>query len=433
MAIRLSKYGDVSYVNEHKMLLGRDAPNQHPILSITGLQKELNVRYIKPAFGIPPEDLKEKYLKEVDFEQFKATINLDFAEFKIKIKEHENKITANKNDIKNNYTEIQKILANLDLINNKLGHLEIPDELFPNGVHIEQVDFTATDSLKVFTINNLDEKYRVIEPTILKQSESGYVLCKKCREFNIEYTSSHSLNITFEENGVYKINYITGRLTDSEFNVLLEYIKKLENMINTGVNGGGTKVNPKFKIRYEKDELDRVVKEIYTGGVNKTVEFTYNSNNDITRKTVSMDDKVAYALYTYDDDHNLIGIDDTGTDIPLDGTRPKKFKCTLTYNSNHKVVKEEFTGEIEKIVTYSYNVYGDIIKKVSMSGNNTYTAIYTYDNERNLIGIEDSGTEDVTIVYPDNYKCPGSDGTHNGYELITIPEIDLLFEVIKNE
>ena len=57
MSLKLNRKGTTAYVNNHSALQGRDLPNQHNILSITGLVEALEEKYELPETGIPKQEL----------------------------------------------------------------------------------------------------------------------------------------------------------------------------------------------------------------------------------------------------------------------------------------------------------------------------------------------------------------------------------------
>jgi hypothetical protein len=140
------------------------------------------------------------------------------------------------------------------------------------------------------------------------------------------------------------------------------------------------------------------------------------------------------ASYIYNAEGKLISVQDEGTDIPVNGTAPRKYNLTITYTQYGKIEKETYTGDINKEVQYTYNAYNDITKKIITENGTTKTANYIYDQNRTLIKIEDEGTESIAIVFPSDYKGSTSgSGTATDIETISEPEIDLIFETIFKE
>lgn len=76
--------------------------------------------------------------------------------------------------------------------------------------------------------------------------------------------------------------------------------------------------------------------------------------------------------------------------------RPKYHK--KSYYSDDLLIKEEFIGEISKIVTYEYNDEKQLVKKTVQRHDGTiYFALYKYDENGNVIEIQDNGTEEDYI------------------------------------
>ncbi len=433
MSIKLIVKGDKVHYNDHSLLDGLDKPNQHPISAIIGLQDALDSKYIKPIGGIPASDLAEKYVSQSALDNQAAAMQSLYASCKILIDENTENISENTTDIKVNEDNITKINTELVEINNKLNKVPGQDTIFNGSSSIHQEKFEATDDNKVFHASILDTDLKVITPTIIKDN------ALYTGNYNVDYPDDTTLEIKFEENGTYLINYISGPVSESEYEVLLNYLKILEDRMLK--YSSGSLVKPAHNVEYVYDETSGdLIEEIYTGNINKTVKYEHDGNGNITRKTVTQEDTIKTAVYSYDDKNNLISIEDTGTDIPLDGTRAKSFNCVITYDENSNVLKEVYTGDINKIVEYTYNSYSDVLTKTVTEDGTTKSAQYIYDENRKLINIIDNGTEAVAIVFPSS--ASGGDGSNNGgssgngsneFDPITKADIDLIFNTIFEE
>lgn len=429
MSIKLKVTGNEITTNVHYLLAGLDNPNQHPIEAIIGLHDELDSKYIKPSTGIPASDLAEKYVSQNVLDSNIYSLQALYASCKIAINENKENIANNLSYIKINEENITEIGVALDKINDRLNKVPDKDTIFNGSSSIHQEEFTATEENKTFTISILDTDLKVIRPTIIKDNKlySG--------NYSVSYPDDTTLQITFEENGTYLINYISGPVSESEYEVLLNYLKILEDKMLK--YSSGSIVKPAHNVEYIYDDSGNLLEEIYTGNVNKVIKYEYNPNNNISKKTVIQEDNIKSAVYSYDDDDNLICIEDNGTDIPLDGTRAKSYTLNITYDENNNILKEEYRGDINKVIEYEYNNYSDVITKSVTEDGITKTAQYIYDQNRKLVNIVDSGTEAVTIVFPDSSsgggtggecQCPGT-----CCDEITKEDVDLIFNTIFEE
>lgn|GEM_PF-6587773 len=431
MSIKLTLKGDKLHHNEHFLLNGLDKANQHPMEAIIGLVDELAKKYIKPIKGIPDSDLAERYVTENILTSEVAKLNSLYAKNEQEIKTINENLTTMNSTLINDANDVRTIKSQYDLIENMLKTLNIPDAPKDNGPHIEQREFTADDTNKTFKIEIIDTDLKVIEPTIIKSDNSLAVLNV---DYTISYPDDKTLEVNFINNGKYKINYIAGELTETQFNILLEYMNKIRHEISIGMAGSGAILKPACNVELIYDDYNRLSQEKYTGDVTKIIDYTYDSNNNITKKTVTQDNLIKVASYIYNAEGKLISVQDEGTDIPVNGTAPRKYNLTITYTQYGKIEKETYTGDINKEVQYTYNAYNDITKKIITENGTTKTANYIYDQNRTLIKIEDEGTESIAIVFPSDYKGSTSgSGTATDIETISEPEIDLIFETIFKE
>lgn len=429
MSITLKIKGNTIHFNEHHLLNGLDKPNQHPISSIIGLQDLLDKKYIKPLDGIPSSDLAEKYITSFELQSVEAALQALYAKCQsdiinnqTDIETNTSNITINKDDISN----LKKDYNNLSNTVNNLPSLDLTN--FGGSSCIKQEIFIATDDNKTFSTTLMDTNLKVIEPTILKEDGS---LAKLGIDYELNYPNDTTLNVTFSDNGKYLINYISGEISESEFNVLIEYLKKLENKVD--VNYQGSILNPSYDVEYIYDEEDRVIQANYTGNVNKSIIYTYDSDDNIISKTVKQDGIMKSAHYIYDSNNLLIKVEDSGTDIPIDGTRGREYHLVITYDKDNYIEKEEYSGEINKTITYEHNYYGDITKKTVVENEITKIAVYIYDENRKLVSVNDTGTESVAIAFSKSDSTPDCSGDGNcsaSISSITEPEIDIIFETI---
>lgn len=430
MSIRLNRRGNVTYINDHDLLFGRDKEDQHPIESITGLRNELNSKYQIPAGGIPPEVLDRTYVELDDYLAFVSQNSDDHIEFRNDILSILERLSGAENNINSNSAEIVKIKDQIDIINNKISNGVPGGGGTCSGAYIEQVKFTANDVENTIEIEIVDTDLKVIKPTIIEVLDNG---TNVSNDYVLSYPSDTIMRIEFTKHGTYIINYLAGEITETQFNILIEYIKKLENKIEImSPANGGTFINPRHNVSITYDDKGRIEQETYTGDVSKVIRYEYNFHGDISKKTVILDGEIRTAIYQYNDKNELVTISDNGTEIPVDGTKARAFDCSIEYSQYGRILKETYTGGIEKVIEYGYNSHGDIsVKKITENGQ-TKKASYFYDANGNLTSVEDEGTEKVALVF--NADCQGGTGGGESpgldIDFITQPEIDLIFESI---
>jgi hypothetical protein len=206
---------------------------------------------------------------------------------------------------------------------------------------------------------------------------------------------------------------------------------------------GSLKLEPtayRLELIYNVD--GNVEKEVYTGGVNKTVTYTYNSTTgNIMTKTVEKDGLVTTATYNYDTEGNLISVDDEGTELVLVtdssvegdiGTvKPLNYHVDIVYNDSGKVDSEIYTGSVNKTVVYEYDeVSGKVLSKTVTSGDSVLKSTYTYDENGALISIDDEGTE-LVIVEGSNIGQDG-DGSGGTVDPIIVDRVDTIDQTLTN-
>lgn len=430
MSIKLKRFGEVTYINDHDILNGRDKPNQHPISAIEGLRSTLDSKYEKPISGIPDTDLELRYLTEDLFDLYKASVEKKHTEFYNDISKLRQENILNTEDINNMKLDIINIKNDISSIKSIPQNPCDHTDYISTNLNIKQETFIATDLLreKIITIDDTD--LSVIKPTILYKNGVSNDLALEGIDYNVSYLSDTQLKITFLKNGEYLINYASGVLSDSEYNILSDYIEKIKNEFIKYTSG--SYVNPSANVIVEYDSFNRVIKETYVGEVNKEINYQYDINNNICRKIVVSNNYIKTATYTYDEENKLINVIDEGTEVPIDGTAPKKYECDLIYDVNNFLLKEIYTGEINKLVEYTHNKYGDILTKSVTEDNITRVARYTYDGNRKLIKIEDEGIDKVAVVFKESPPSisDGSDSSITNIKTITELDIDLIFSTI---
>lgn len=432
MSVKLVIKGKATHYNQHYLLDGLDIPDQHPIEAIIGLKDALESKYVRPEGGIPASDLADKYISIDDLSNTQINFEIMYNDCRKLINENKIEIAINQEKIENNKNDIFTLTSIVNSMRDAVNNIPGQDIVnFKGAACVEQKEFEATDDNKSIDIEILSKGHKVIEPTILHEDGS---LALTNEEYTVSYPDENIMRIEFKNNGKYRINYISGDLTDTEFDILLEYLKKLESSINIGMAGLGSVLKPKHDVQLIYNDDNQLIQEIYTGDINKIISYAYDSNGNIISKTVNTDTQIKTAVYQYDDFGNLIKIIDDGTEIPINGVKAKKFEVTYEYNSFGNISKEIFTGDVNKVVTFSYNDFGDIVFKKITENDETKTAQYIYDDNRNLVKIIDNGTEEVAIVFPEISAGDGSASSGvQGFELITSAETDLIFDNIFKE
>lgn len=434
MSVKLNRNGSITYSTDHDLLSGRDKENQHPIEAITGLNNALNSKYQIPAGGIPPEVLDRVYVELDVYEAFIKNNESEHITFTKDILSILERLSTAERNVNINSAEIVKVNSKIDIINNKIIN-GVPGNGGTGGgagAYIEQVKFTANEVESIIEIEIVDTDLKVIRPTIMEVLEGATTVSK---DYILTYPSDTVMKIEFTKHGTYIINYLAGEVTESQFNILIEYVKKLENKLDMlSPATGGTFINPKHNVEITYDEEGKIIQEKYTGDIDKTINYEYNFHGDIAKKTVLLDGEIKTAIYQYNEKNELTLISDNGTEIPINGTRARAFDCVIEYDRYGKIHSETYTGGINKEIVYGYNSYGDIsIKRITEDGQ-TKEAIYYYDTNGNLVSIKDEGTEKVALVF--NSECNGQGGTGSGenpvldIDFITEPEINLIFETI---
>lgn len=428
MSIKLIIKSQQVMYNQHYMLDGLDAADQHPIESIINLRDELDKRYIIPQGGIPASDLAEQYISIDNLHATETRLLALYAECRIGIDDNIANININKNDIDINKDDITNLSILINQLDNKISSIPgIDSAIFNGSTSIKQENFTATDASKIFEAIIYDTDKRVIEPTVLK---AGGELAIAGDDYVVSYPDDTTLRIEFTNNGTYLINYVTGELSDTEFDILLQYLKDLEKNITAKISG--SVIKPQHNVDIIYDNSGKVIKEIYSGNINKIVTYEYNTNDDISKKTIVQNNIIKSAHYVYNSKGELIRVEDEGTDIPVDGTRAPQFTLNIEYDNKGFISKEIYSGDKNTIIEYSRNSFGDITEKTITDNGETKRARYIYDSNRKLISIEDDGTESVAIVFPSNCNCNqgSAGGSVSSDQDITNAEIDLIFNTI---
>lgn len=226
-------------------------------------------------------------------------------------------------------------------------------------------------------------------------------------DYKVEYVNDTMVRITFNSDGTYKVNYISGELTESEYDELNGAISDIIKDIND-IKDNGVKVTlPEIDLatdfvplRYDNElkyESGKLVKEVYTGDVEKTVDYKYEGRL-ITEKIVTDKLGTKRSFYKYDEYNRLIDIVDEGTDNSMSAGvigMPIRHNIKLEYDSKNRVILEVYSGTENKRVEYEYIGNHTKKKKVKHQNGEEFMAVYTYDLTGNLISVSDEGVDKI--------------------------------------
>jgi YD repeat-containing protein len=170
---------------------------------------------------------------------------------------------------------------------------------------------------------------------------------------------------------------------------------------------GVIKLEPtSYRKELEYNTDGKVTKETYTGGVNKVINYEYDTKGNVTKQTTVRDGQNFVTTYNYDANGNITSVDDGGSEIAvlstssgtLKGIKPITYHLELVYNSDGSIGKEIYTGDINKTASYFYYPDGRInYKEVLDSEGQTRKATYNYDTDGNIVSIDDEGTDLITV------------------------------------
>lgn len=228
-------------------------------------------------------------------------------------------------------------------------------------------------------------------------------------DYKIEYLNDTTIRITFSNGGSYKVNYISGELTLSEYDKLSKLVEDVQSSLyDIKTNGVQLTISDVdlacdfVPLRYDAsisyDKEGRIIREEFTGDIPKIVEYEY-SNDLISKKIVTNEFGIKKcSQFSYDEKGRLIHISDNGTDnsrsagvIGMPISREVSFK----YDVNGRVISEIYTGMENKRVDYEYISTHTKKKKVTYSNGEVRTATYSYDINGNLISITDDGVDKI--------------------------------------
>lgn len=204
------------------------------------------------------------------------------------------------------------------------------------------------------------------------------------------------------------LSIVAGDLIDVD-----ERVTEIERKIEDGeiVGSGGSCAGIASSLKYSsvlEYEGTKLVKETFTGDINKVVDYSYDANKNITQKTVTRDTgETVKAEYTYNDEGNLVGIKDDGTDeVYLTGiggfvsyvSVRDAINGEASVNINSICEEKDFYGvhSSELLIT---SIRGQSQVIVTQSGQEVLNVyVYEGDTQKYLLGIN----KDTVINFTGN-------------------------------
>lgn len=303
--------------------------------------------------------------------------------------------------------------------NYETDRYEVVDLNDLNDVISKSINITSLDDLNIDRLNQAAEilpiRLGYVLPTATSRIDkfgmnvtvSGVFERVNDEDYKVEYVNDTMIRITFNSDGTYKVNYIAGELTESEYselsNTINEIIKDIDDIKDNGVKVTLPEIDIAtdfVPLRYNSNieyEDGKLVKEIYTGDVEKIVEYKYDGRL-ITEKIVTDSFGTKKSIYTYDNYNRLISITDEGTENSMSAGvigMPIRHNVSLEYDEQNRVTLEVYSGTENKRVTYEYIGSHTKRKTVTHSNGEQFVAVYNYDLSGNLISVEDGGVEKI--------------------------------------
>ena len=227
-------------------------------------------------------------------------------------------------------------------------------------------------------------------------------------DYKIEYLNDTTIRVTFNNGGSYKVNYISGELTLSEYDRLSKLVEDVKsNLDDIKVNGVHLTI-PDIDLacdfvpmRYDAsisyDKEGRVIKEEFTGDMPRIVEYEYEGNL-ISKKIVTNKFGVKCSQFKYDENGRLIHVSDNGTDNSRSAGvigMPISKDIVYEYDTNGRVISEIYTGMENKRIDYEYIGTHTKKKRVTYSNGEVRIATYSYDSNGRLISVADEGVDKI--------------------------------------
>lgn len=177
-----------------------------------------------------------------------------------------------------------------------------------------------------------------------------------------------------------------------------------------------------FKLK-KRGDINHLNKHNYLDNINLPDQHPIETIIDLTDKLNNINENIDIMF-------NKIYNGDIGMSSGII-SRPR-YNKKITYKNN-LLIQEEFTGEINKTITYEYNSNGHVIKKtVTRADNKQFISSFIYDDEGRLIEVNDNGTEEeyvhTTGGIPSYISINGH--TSSSSNLIMVCDFN---EVFKNE
>lgn len=219
-------------------------------------------------------------------------------------------------------------------------------------------------------------------------------------EVNYEYDSNNNITKLTDVDGKTVINeYENNRLvkmTDklgNEVNYTYDVFGNVEKIIrdnyfveNTYDTNGNIKTVTQDDIltEYETDELGRIIETKLSDG--KSIKNEYDISGNIIKTTDLSGNETEYTYNTFGDKLKEVNSDNIEVNYTYDG------------NGNLKSETQE-----DRVLTYTYNAFNLITKKVNGTGYNAQdTETYTYNNRNELVTYSDADKKTVKYTYGNN-------------------------------
>lgn len=213
-----------------------------------------------------------------------------------------------------------------------------------------------------------------------------------CSEYSL------TAHYAYDENG-YLIRETAGHNLKGELYYEYSYDKNgnVIEKVEFIANEDGAQRQGSYRFTYSSD--GKLIKEEQAQGGNLlTTEYTYDTDGKLTHKTKTNNGGQSITYYTYDLNGNLI--EEKASDYVI-----KK-----QYDENENLIYREtkylYNSGSNSVYDAIYDDAGKLIREHLVSGKNTYTTEYIYDEDGNLLEktevskiFNDEGTDTKTFIY----------------------------------
>lgn len=267
MAIRLVRNERKPHIYDHTLTLNREYPDQHPVEAITGLREELDSKYVKPALGIPKEDLSIDLMSLADLQGIKLVLEGE-------IKVVDDKVVV----VSNRTTALEDFIANV--YPTLAGNTELPD----------RTDLEFDPYIWEEFIAEADDVEFVLSTNYQPGNHSLKVFLNGAlQRFGDDYTETSETIITF----LFPLNsgdYVS-LLSSGRTNINTPIHEEFEYL--------GDKI---FNLHYRYNRKDNSL-SVYYNGIRLTVNKEYTEIDDytveITKTGMTLGDVVIFRRETH--------------------------------------------------------------------------------------------------------------------------------------